>query len=65
MGGITGILIGAMTGASAISDIDATIKKLERARDMIRADTERERAEAERETASTEASTEASHIHDE
>ena len=44
IGGLTGILIGGMAGASDLSTLDRTIKKLEIARDAIRAEEAREKA---------------------
>ena len=56
IGGLTGILVGAVAGASDLSKLDRTIKQLEMARDMIRAEEEREKAIQ---------ATEASHEHPE
>jgi hypothetical protein len=44
IGGLTGILIGGMAGASDLSTLDVTIKRLEMARDVIRAEEAREKA---------------------
>lgn len=38
IGGLTGIIVGAVAGASDHSTLDLTIKRLEMARDMIRAE---------------------------
>ena len=56
IGGLTGILVGAVAGASDLSKLDSTIKRLEMARDIIRAEEEREKAIQ---------ATEASHEHPE
>ena len=44
IGGLTGILIGGLAGASDLSKLDIVIKKLEEARDEIRAEEAREKA---------------------
>ena len=44
IGGLTGILMGAMAGASDHITLDRTIQRLEMARDIIRAQEEREKA---------------------
>ena len=44
IGGLTGIMIGAVAGSSDHSTLDLTIKKLEIARDAIRAEEAREKA---------------------
>ena len=44
IGGLTGILVGAVAGASDLSTLDVTIKRLEMARDIIHAEEEREKA---------------------
>ena len=44
IGGLTGILVGAVAGNSDFSKLDRTIKSLEMARDIIRAEEEREKA---------------------
>ena len=56
VGGLTGILVGAVAGASDLTKLDRTIQRLEMARDIIRAEEEREKAIQ---------ATEASHDHPE